>query len=77
MGVYKTNKPLDYKRKSALIDWIDLLRVSLPPEIGLHELLDTLKYDLDYISQSPQVGVTFTYVLQCMSSSNYPSQLLP
>ena len=65
MGVYKTNKPLDYKRKSALIDWIDLLRVSLPPEIGLHELLDSLKYDMDYISQSPQVGVTFTDVLQC------------
>lgn len=58
MGVYKTNKPLDYKRKAALIDWIDLLRVSLPPEIGLQELLDTLKYDIDFISRSPQVGAT-------------------
>jgi len=51
MGVFKNNVPLDYKRRTALVDWLDLLRVSLPPEIGLHELIDTLKYDIDKISQ--------------------------
>ena len=51
MGVFKTNQPLDYKKKAALQDWFDLLRVSLPPEIGLHELLDTLKYNIDTVSQ--------------------------
>lgn len=51
MGVFKTNEALDYKRKAALVDWFDLLRVSLPPEIGLHELIDTLKYNIDSISQ--------------------------
>lgn len=34
MGVFKSNEALDYKRKAALLDWLDLLRVSLPPEIG-------------------------------------------
>jgi len=51
MGVFKSNEALDYKRKAALVDWFDLLRVSLPPEIGLHELIDTLKYNIDSISQ--------------------------
>ncbi|KAL9180109.1 hypothetical protein ACHAXT_008079 [Thalassiosira profunda] len=51
MGVYKTNAPLDYRKKAALLDWFDLLRVSLPPEIGLHELIDTLKYNIDSISE--------------------------
>ena len=52
MGAFKTNEPLDYKRKAALLDWFDLLRVSLPPEIGLHELIDNLKYNVDSVSQS-------------------------
>ena len=35
------------------MDWLDLLSVSLPPEIGLHELVDTLKHNIDNIAQSP------------------------
>ena len=54
MGVFKgTNQgPLDYKRKNALQDWLDLLSVSLPPEMGLHELIDTLKVNIDSIATS-------------------------
>eukprot|EP00956_Cyclotella_meneghiniana_P004269 scaffold5221_cov51-Cyclotella_meneghiniana.AAC.1 len=54
MGVYKgTNKgPLDYKRKKALKDWLDLLSVSLPPEMGLHDLIDTLSAEIDNIAAS-------------------------
>lgn len=50
-GVFKTNGALTYKQKAALLDWFDLLSVSLPPEIGLHELIDTLKHNADEISE--------------------------
>jgi len=54
MGVFRNDpdKPLDYERKAALKDWLDLLSVSLPPEMGLHELIDTLRYNVDNVSQS-------------------------
>ena len=54
MGVFKGNAkgPLDYKRKKALQDWLDLLSVSLPPEMGLHELIDTLSANIDGITAS-------------------------
>ena len=54
MGVFKGNTkgPLDYKRKKALKDWFDLLSVSLPPEMGLHELIDTLNANIDGITAS-------------------------
>ncbi len=54
MGVFRNDpdKPLDYKRKAALKDWLDLLSVSLPPEMGLHELIDTLRYNVDNVAQS-------------------------
>lgn len=54
MGVYKgTNRgPLDYKRKKALKDWFDLFSVSLPPEMGLHDLIDTLSAEIDDITAS-------------------------
>ena len=51
MGVFKTNEPLNYKKKAALLDWFDLVRVCLPPEIGLHELIDTLKGSIDEVAQ--------------------------
>jgi len=51
MGLFKSNEPLTYKKKAALLDWLDLLSVSLPPEIGLHELIDNLRYNIDSISQ--------------------------
>ncbi len=49
--MFKTNGALTYKQKAALIDWLELLSVSLPPEIGLHELIDTLKHNVEEISQ--------------------------
>jgi len=51
MGVFKTNEALDYKKKQVLIDWLDLLRVSLPPEIALHELIDQLKGNIHEVAQ--------------------------
>lgn len=56
MGVFKgtAREPLDYKRKTALKDWFDLLSVSLPPEMGLHELIDTLNANIDSITQSEE-----------------------
>ncbi|KAL7499448.1 hypothetical protein ACHAWT_007676, partial [Skeletonema menzelii] len=54
MGVFRNNNhALDNKRKTALLDWLDLLSISLPPELGLHELIDTLKSNMDLIAQSP------------------------
>ena len=54
MGVFnKSNNALDSKKKTALLNWLDLLSVSLPPEIGLHELIDTMKNNIDFIAQSP------------------------
>lgn len=54
MGVFRNNNhALDNKRKAALLDWLDLLSISLPPELGLHELIDTLKSNMDLIAQSP------------------------
>lgn len=50
-GVFRTNEALTYKKKAALLDWFELLSVSLPPEIGLHEMIDTLKQGIDEISQ--------------------------
>ena len=56
MGVFKgkTRGPLDYKRKKALNNWFDLLSVSLPPEMGLHELIDTLNTNIDSITTSEE-----------------------
>jgi len=54
MGVFRNNNhALDKKRKAALLNWLDLLSISLPPELGLHELIDTLKINMDLIAQSP------------------------
>jgi hypothetical protein len=54
MGVFKGNTKgsLDFKRKKALKDWFDLMSVSLPPEMNLHELIDTLNANIDDITSS-------------------------
>ena len=51
MGVYTDGRPLDQKRQGALVDWLQLLSVSLPPELGLHALIDDLLSNISYISQ--------------------------
>jgi len=51
-GVFMTNDSLTAKEKAALKGWLDLLSVSLPPEWGLHTLIDELNDNIDFISQS-------------------------
>ena len=51
MGVYTDGRPLDQKRQEALVDWLELLSISLPPELGLHALIDDLLSNMSYISQ--------------------------
>lgn len=50
-GVFQDPKPLTGKKKRALKDWLDLLSGSLPQEWGLHEIIDDLLDNLDYIAQ--------------------------
>lgn len=51
MGVYTDGRPLDQKRQEALVNWLELLSISLPPELGLHALIDDLLSNMSYISQ--------------------------
>uniref|UniRef100_A0A7S4NFG6 Sulfhydryl oxidase n=1 Tax=Odontella aurita TaxID=265563 RepID=A0A7S4NFG6_9STRA len=51
MGLFNTDKPLEGRRKEALLDWLELLSVSLPPELGVHEVVDALRSHVDFISQ--------------------------
>eukprot|EP00562_Extubocellulus_spinifer_P027371 CAMPEP_0178649068 /NCGR_PEP_ID=MMETSP0698-20121128/20817_1 /TAXON_ID=265572 /ORGANISM="Extubocellulus spinifer, Strain CCMP396" /LENGTH=1131 /DNA_ID=CAMNT_0020290479 /DNA_START=37 /DNA_END=3432 /DNA_ORIENTATION=+ len=51
MGVYSDSRPLDEKRQKALLDWLQLLSISLPPELGLHALIDDLLNNMSYITQ--------------------------
>lgn len=51
-GVFMSNDSLTEKQKSALKGWLDLMSVSLPPEWGLHSLIDELNENIDMVSQS-------------------------
>ena len=51
-GVFMNSDSLNDKKKEALKGWLDLLSVSLPPEWGLHTLIDELNSQINYISQS-------------------------
>lgn len=51
-GVFMTNDSLTAKEKGALKGWLDLMSVSLPPEWGLHSLIDELNENIESISQS-------------------------
>jgi len=51
LGVYTDGRPLDQKRQGALVDWLELLSISLPPELGLHALIDDLLNNMSYVSQ--------------------------
>jgi hypothetical protein len=50
-GLFMTNDALTAKQKSALQAWLDLLSVSLPPEWGLHALIDELNDNIDRVAQ--------------------------
>jgi hypothetical protein len=53
-GLFMTNDALKAKQKSALQAWLDLLSVSLPPEWGLHALIDELNDNMDSVAQGRQ-----------------------
>lgn len=58
VGVYKSMKPLVPKEKHALKNWLELLRISLPPEWALLETIDELDENIHRISQSPHDLIT-------------------
>ena len=51
-GVFKNDDPLTPARKSALKNWLDFLSVSLPPEWGLHRVIDDLRRQINFVAQS-------------------------
>mmetsp|Transcript_16828 Transcript_16828/g.24899 ORF Transcript_16828/g.24899 Transcript_16828/m.24899 type:complete len:852 (+) Transcript_16828:34-2589(+) len=51
-GVFMSSDSLDKKRQDALSSWLQLLSVSLPPEWGIHILIDALLARMSYISKS-------------------------
>ena len=51
-GIYSDeNLPLDYRQKEALLHWLNLLSVALPPELQLHFLIDDLRTNIEFVSQ--------------------------
>lgn len=53
-NVFTTTDPLTDKKKTALKDWLQLVSVALPPEWGLHSLIDDLLANMEMISKSQQ-----------------------
>lgn len=53
-GIFMKDGPLDETKKSALKGWLNLLSVGLPPEWGLHALIDALLVQINFISQKDE-----------------------
>jgi len=52
-GLYDDlDKPLSTERKQLLLDWCDLLSATLPPEFGLHRIINLLRSNWIHISSS-------------------------
>jgi hypothetical protein len=51
-GVFMTDGALTLPRKTALKNWLDFLSVSLPPEWGLHRIIDDLRRQINHVAQS-------------------------
>ena len=52
-GLYDDlEKPLSTERKQLLLDWCDLLSATLPPEFGLHRIINLLRSNWIHISSS-------------------------
>ena len=52
-GLYDDlEKPLSVERKQLLLDWCDLLSATLPPEFGLHRVINLLRSNWIHISSS-------------------------
>lgn len=58
-GLFTSDAPLSHTEKKAFQGWLDLLRVSLPPEWGLHETIQDLDNNMDYIALSSDNLNTF------------------
>lgn len=54
IGVFRTNQALKDHEKNALEDWLYLLRVTLPQEWSIHEVIDDLLDNFDSIVQSDE-----------------------
>jgi Erv1 / Alr family len=54
VGLFQNADPLSKSKKKAFQTWLDLLRITLPPEWALHELIMDLDNNLDFISQKEQ-----------------------
>jgi len=52
LGVYKTKGPLTFAKKRALTDWLELMSATLPEEWGIHDTIDDLLKNIDYISKA-------------------------
>ena len=50
-GIFTSNDPLTDEKKEALKSWLNLMSVGLPPEWGLHTLIDDLSVNIELISQ--------------------------
>ena len=53
-GVFMSSGPLNEDKKEALKAWLDLLSIGLPPEWGLHILIDALSRQIDFISENDE-----------------------
>mmetsp|Transcript_13550 Transcript_13550/g.22449 ORF Transcript_13550/g.22449 Transcript_13550/m.22449 type:complete len:947 (+) Transcript_13550:96-2936(+) len=51
-GLFMSSDSLTDKKKDALKSWLELLSVTLPPEWGLHALIDDLSKNLNFIAKS-------------------------
>lgn len=51
-GIYSDSNSLSGSKKKALQGWLQLLRVSLPPEWALHEVIMDLDNHIDFVSES-------------------------
>jgi hypothetical protein len=51
-GVFMAEGALTLPRKMALKNWLDFLSVSLPPEWGLHRLIDDLRRQINFVAKS-------------------------
>ena len=54
-GLYsKTNGPLSVEKKGALMDWLNLLSVTLPEEWAIHDMIETLASRIHWISSKEE-----------------------
>jgi hypothetical protein len=51
-GVFMSDEPLTLPRKMALQNWLEFLSVSLPPEWGLHRIIDDVRRQINFVAQA-------------------------